>query len=568
MYNSHSWDLSQYVPQDRPRKDSLKKCTTNLGRTFVRRVIFRRASRLFARFGRARVAREDASARDRSRASSAPRVDVRSDRDGDRSTMTRTTTTSASALARIVVSTCALAACVAVAALTRRAMREGEDSRARRRSGDDAEAVTTGEDEPREDESTRGTTETPASVPSSSRGGGGDFEDARAVYADAMRMLCTWAGERGYEPVTRAFRRVAYLARAGGDAHLECEATLIVAEIEINALRRMYAVMESADVEESIDASQFERITSETLRLAVENGDRVSEARAHVVVGDYYLMARRDHAAALEHYGIAREFAREEGSLPLEMEACRRMQWTQSIRGDVRGAGTLSREVVRLTRLYAENEREKNRSDESNRGDGGDGVDADDDRLMVREHWYLGGYENQEVHALKELGCALRGETRRLSRPVVEGARQREAVDVFEEALDVLDAHWRATKSSFERDAEGAAIKLSILGHLGDIFDNYLEPENVAANRARAVEYRRRHETLAPGSFGPGVACPLCDVPLGGLDVDDAPVKMTFAWDACASKHHFHAACLDARFDDSRPACPGCVAERLARRTE
>ena len=75
-------------------------------------------------------------------------------------------------------------------------------------------------------------------------------------------------------------------------------------------------------------------------------------------------------------------------------------------------------------------------------------------------------------------------------------------------------------------------------------------------------------QLLAPGSFGRNVACPLCDAPLGGLDVDDAPVKMTFAWDACASKHHFHAACLDARFDDSRPACPGCVAERLVARRE
>ena len=103
------------------------------------------------------------------------------------------------------------------------------------------------------------------------------------MYADAMRALSTWNDERGYEPATRAFRRVAALARDGGDAHLECEATLIVAEIEINALRRMYAVMESGDVEESIDTSQFERITSKTLRLAVENGDRISEARAHVV---------------------------------------------------------------------------------------------------------------------------------------------------------------------------------------------------------------------------------------------------------------------------------------------
>lgn len=492
--------------------------------------------------------------------------------------MTRGPDTSASAVvSRVVVAvfTCALAACVAVA--SRRVGRKKRASASRdASSGEDATTTTTtraDEDEPRGE--AEDVAASPRGVPSSSssRGdgerGGAEFEDARAVYADAMRMLCTWTGERGYEPVTRAFRRVAYLARAGGDAHLECEATLIVAEIEINALRRMYAVMESADVEESIDASQFERITRETLRLAVENGDRVSEARAHVVVGDYYSMARRDHAAALEHYGAARAFAREEGSLPLEMEACRRMQWTQSIRGDVRGAGTLSREVVRLTRLYAEGEREKNRSDESNRGDGGDDDDADGDRLMVREHWYLGGYENQEVHALKELGCALRGETRRLSRPVVEGARQREAVDAFEEALDVLEAHWRATNSSFARDAEGAAIKLSILGHLGDIFDNYLlEPERVAENRARAVEYRRRYETLAPGSFGPDVACRLCDAPLGGLDVDDAPVKMTFMWDACASKHHFHAACLDARFDDSRPACPGCVAERLARRTE
>ena len=472
-------------------------------------------------------------------------------------------TPSTARVARVAVTTCALAAaCVAAVTLTRRAGRLRRDRRARDVERETRKGTTrANEDDAETRTRARGRDAAASGGPSSSRSGDDatTFEDVRGMYTDAMRALSTWNDERGYEPVTRAFRRVAALARDGGDAHLECEATLIVAEIEINALRRMYAVMESGDVEESIDASQFERITSKTLRLAVENGDRISEARAHVVVGDYYSMARGNHAAALEHYGVAREFAREEGLLPLEMEACRRMQWTQSIRGDVGGAGTLSREVVRLTRLYAAGEREKKASNE-----GGDGDDGD--RLMGREHWYLGGYENQEVHALKELGCALRGETRRLSRPVVDGTHQRDAVDAFEEALDVLEAHWRDTGSSFDADAEGASIKLSILGHLGDIFDAYLEPD--AANRARAVDYRRRYETLAPGSFGRNVACPLCDAPLGGLDVDDAPVKMTFAWDACASKHHFHAACLDARFDDSRPACPGCVAERLVARRE
>ena len=177
------------------------------------------------------------------------------------------------------------------------------------------------------------------------------------------------------------------------------------------------------------------------------------------------------------------------------------MQWTQSIAATSAARGTLSREVVRLTRLYAAGEREKKASNE-----GGDGDDGD--CLMGREHWYLGGYENQEVHALKELGCALRGETRRLSRPVVDGTHQRDAVDAFEEALDVLEAHWRDTGSSFDADAEGASIKLSILGHLGDIFDAYLEPdarESRARRRlpstlrdARAGEFRpeRRMSTL------------------------------------------------------------------------
>lgn len=331
---------------------------------------------------------------------------------------------------------------------------------------------------------------------------------------------------------------------------MECEAALIVAEIEINSLRRMYAVYERDAVHDGIDASQFERITQTTLKLAYDNGDKISEARAHLAVGDYYSMAVNDHVAALEHYGLAREFARDEGILPVETEACRRMRWTQSIRGDVDGAVALSREVLRLTREYVamlNDEKESSKRDATV-------------PLMLREHWYLGGYENQEVYALKEHGCTLRGETRLLSRPLVLEKYQDEAVRTFEEAIVTLDSHWKRSESSFETDAEGAAIKLSLLAHLGDILDNDLE--RTPENHASAVEYRRTYNELKPGSFGSNVTCALCEEPLGGLSIDDARIQMTYAWDACESSHHFHSACLEAAFDETAHAgCPGCKAE-------
>ena len=431
-----------------------------------------------------------------------------------------------------------MAAAIAGARARARAVEggKGRDARDAEASGGEGEAT-------REEETASTTTVSRSgSVP--------EFDEVRAMYHDAMNTLSTLDGDQGYDVATRAFGRIANLAKERGDKNLECEAALIVAEIEINSLRRMYAVYERDAVHDGIDASQFERITQTTLKLAYDNGDKISEARAHLAVGDYYSMAVNDHVAALEHYGLAREFARDEGILPVETEACRRMRWTQSIRGDVDGAVALSREVLRLTREYVamlNDEKESSKRDATV-------------PLMLREHWYLGGYENQEVYALKEHGCTLRGETRLLSRPLVLEKYQDEAVRTFEEAIATLDSHWKRSESSFETDAEGAAIKLSLLAHLGDILDNDLE--RTPENHASAVEYRRTYNELKPGSFGSNVTCALCEEPLGGLSIDDARIQMTYAWDACESSHHFHSACLEAAFDETAHAgCPGCKAE-------
>ena len=149
-------------------------------------------------------------------------------------------TPSTARVARVAVATCAIAAaCVAAVTLTRRAGRLRRDRRARDAERETRKGTTrANEDDAETRTRARGRDAAASGGPSSSRSGDDatTFEDVRGMYTDAMRALSTWNDERGYEPVTRAFRRVAALARDGGDAHLECEATLIVAEIEINAL--------------------------------------------------------------------------------------------------------------------------------------------------------------------------------------------------------------------------------------------------------------------------------------------------------------------------------------------
>lgn len=52
---------------------------------------------------------------------------------------------------------------------------------------------------------------------------------------------------------TRAFGRIANLVKERGDKNLECEVVLIVVEIEINLLWRMYVVYECDVVYDGID---------------------------------------------------------------------------------------------------------------------------------------------------------------------------------------------------------------------------------------------------------------------------------------------------------------------------
>ena len=393
-----------------------------------------------------------------------------------------------------------------------------------------------------------------------------EMDEVRAMYHVAMNALSTWDADRGYAPVVDMFSHIMSRASQVGDKNLECEAALIIAEIEINSIRRAYTMNEMEDVRGGIDAEQFERITSATLRLAYDNKDKISEARAHLAVGDYYSMAMGDHEAALEHYGLARAYAKDEEMLPIETEACRRMRWTQSIRGDIDGAALLSEEVLRLTRAYINEQREiasKAQDPDASLHDSGSGSPPTVP-MMLREHWYLGGYENQEVYALKEHGCALRGERRMFERALIIPKFQPAAVEAFEEALTKLDKHWRRHGLDAASDAEGADIKRQLYLHLADVYDNYLASESddvQIEHHVKAVEYRRAYEDMVPGSFGPDVPCALCDASLGGLSVDDEPVSMTCAWDSCPRLHHFHTKCFNAFDYTSAPGvmCPACA---------
>mmetsp|Transcript_5865 Transcript_5865/g.21221 ORF Transcript_5865/g.21221 Transcript_5865/m.21221 type:complete len:554 (-) Transcript_5865:236-1897(-) len=392
-----------------------------------------------------------------------------------------------------------------------------------------------------------------------------EMDEVRAMYHVAMNALSTWDADRGYAPVVDMFSHIMSRAAQVGDKNLECEAALIIAEIEINSIRRAYTVNELEDVRGGIDAEQFERITSATLRLAYDNKDKISEARAHLAVGDYYSMAMGDHEAALEHYGLARAYAKEEDMLPIETEACRRMRWTQSIRGDIDGAAVLSEEVLRLTRAYIAEQRHiasKAQDAEASLHDSGSGSPPTVP-MMLREHWYLGGYENQEVYALKEHGCALRGERRMFERALVVARYQPAAVEAFEEALTKLEKHWRRHGLDAESDAEGADIKRQLHLHLADLYDNYLASADdviKSQHHAKAVECRHAYEDMVPGSFGADVACALCDAPLGGLSIEDEPLAMTCAWDSCAKMHHFHTRCFNTIATDANPGvmCPAC----------
>jgi len=376
-----------------------------------------------------------------------------------------------------------------------------------------------------------------------------EFDEVRLMYHDAMQTLSTWDAERGYEPVTEMFRKISEAAREQGDTNLQCEASLIVMEIEVNSMRRLRVAPETIDVD------AFRRAVSEALQLGYDNGDRISETRAHLVAGDFYALVCGDREAALEHYGMARAFARKGHVIPIEMEACRRMRWTMSACGEQEDAVALSREVLRLARKY----------ETSTLSDGSiekrSSKAAAEVPLMLREHWYLGGYENQEVYALKEHGCVLRGETRLLTRPVIDAALQLEAARAFEDALVALEEHWNHTENSFESDSDGASIKLSLLAHLADIHDNHVEP--TAENHAKAVECRRAYEALAPGKFSGDAVCAMCEKPIGGLSIEDARVKFTFAWDVCQSSHHYHSACFDAAKLEDFPECVPCRAANL-----
>lgn len=374
-----------------------------------------------------------------------------------------------------------------------------------------------------------------------------EFVEVRGMYYDAMEELC--AGEledSGYEETLNKFWKISEEARGVGDRNLECEAALIAMEIEINAVRRMHANVEALDVD------KFHAATKETVRMAYDLEDKISETRAHVVSGDFYSLMLRNDEAAMEHYGMARALAREKGIVPLELEACRRMRWTMSARGKIDEAVTLSREVLRLARAYARTTSEESPTPRSK---------TSQVASMVREHWYLGGYINQEVYALKEHGCVLRGDTKLLARPIVVNAHQAEAAATFEETLVALEAHWKYVDASFETDADGAAIYLSLLAHLADLYDNHLGPSE--DNHAKAVDYRRRYDALSSGTFGPNVECLLCHKPLCGLDVNDARVKLTYAWHACASSHHYHTQCIES--SERTRADFNCLACRAAR---
>jgi len=393
-----------------------------------------------------------------------------------------------------------------------------------------------------------------------------NMDDVRAMYHEAVRVLSTWDADRGYAPVVDMFRRIMARAAQVGDSNLECEAALIIAEIEINSIRRAYAVHESARVRGGIDAAQFERITSATLKLAYHNNDKISEARAHIAVGDYYSLAVGDHEAAVEHYGLAREYAREEEMLPVETEACRRMRWTQSIRGDIDSAALLSAEVLRLTRAYINEQH----SEDTGAEDLGAALDESGSGssptvpMILREHWYLGGYENQEIYALKEHGCALRGERRFCAPPLVIQKYQPAAVAAFEEALVKLDKYWSRHGLDADSDADGAYIKRLLYAHLADLYDNYLvddandNADAISRRHTKAVDYRRAYEAMAPGSFGAAATCALCVDPLGGLSIDDGPIAMTCAWDSCARTHHFHAKCFSNVQYSNGLFCPAC----------
>ena len=373
-----------------------------------------------------------------------------------------------------------------------------------------------------------------------------DFEEVRTEYVEAMRELSTWDFRRGHESVVRRFNALADAARECGDKNLECEACIIAGEVESNALRRRFMVLAEARARAQVDVAWFERTASLALRLASEMEDRISEIRAHTLVGDFHSLMSKNFEAAMEHYGLARAFAREENFLPLEVEACRRLRSTMRMRGDLDGAIVISREIVRLAKQYEA----RRRSGERTRKKATVPV-------MLRENWYFGGYENQEVYACMEHGCACRGESCVLERPIIVRKHQDEAVKAFKEADGALVSHWSRNDKNFESDSHGASIKLNILAHLGDVFDNDLEL--TSENHEVAVEYRKKYNDLHPGSFGVGVACSLCDKPLGGLSIADAPIRMTHAWSACQRQHHFHSACFEKHFERAEDTqCPGC----------
>ncbi|CEG01561.1 unnamed product [Ostreococcus tauri] len=392
----------------------------------------------------------------------------------------------------------------------------------------------------------RGTTDDVERNPARGRGDGG-ASSARGAYAAAMEALARWDFGMGWERAAARFRGVADAAREARDAHLECEATLIAAEIEANSVRRLFSVTEAAVARSSVDAAAFERMTRLPLRLALELGDAISETRAHLVVGDYHALVGNsllaNVEAAMEHYGFARELARSAKLLPLEIEAFRRMRWTMSMKGDIDAAVTLSREILRLARAYEikrkRGERRARKLKEN----------------WYSENWYFGGHENQELYALKELACALRGERCMLSRPKTLSKYQDDAVKTFKDAIETLEEHWGEVKQSFETDPQGAVLMLSLLAHLGDIYDNDLD--HTQANHEAAVGYRTKYEALGKNVLGPHVTCKLCDKPVGGLSVEDARVRMTHAWDASHFEHHFHSKCYDGFFEKSNTlACP------------
>jgi len=374
-----------------------------------------------------------------------------------------------------------------------------------------------------------------------------EFVEVRGMYYDAMVELCGGELEdSGYRETSNKFWKISEEAGGVGDRNLECEAALIAMEIEINAVRRMHVNVELLDVE------KFHAATKEMVRMAYDLEDKISETRAHVVSGDFYSLMIRNDEAAMEHYGMARALAQEKGIVPLELEACRRMRWTMSARGKIDEAVTLSHEVLRLARVYTQTMSEESPTPTSK---------TSQVASMVREHWYLGGYINQEVYALKEHGCVLRGETKLLARPIIVDTHQGEAAATFEDALVALETHWKDVDMSFETDSDGAAIYLSLLAHLADLYDNHLGPSE--DNHSKAVDYRRRYDELSSGTFGSNVECLLCHEPLGGLDVDDARVKLTYAWHACASSHHYHTQCIESSERTRADYC--CLACRAAR---